>query len=72
MAESPIVGLRFPPELLQQIDRLVGHEGRSRTEVILNLIKRGLGEGGSDTSAILDRLDALEKKPIACCSLNKN
>ena len=67
MAESPVVGVRFPPELLSQIDGMVGADGKTRSEVVLNLVKRGLGIAPSpDTAVILDRLEELEKKLLAC------
>lgn len=67
MAESPVVGLRIPPELLSQIDSMVGVDGKNRSEVVLNLVKRGLGIAPSpDTAVIIDRLDALEKKLKTC------
>ena len=63
MAETKITGVRIPAEILAQIDKLKGSEGNSRSEVILNLLKRALGmESGADTATILERLDALEKK----------
>lgn len=67
MAESPVVGVRFPQELLEQIDGAIGRDGKNRSEVVLNLVRRGLGIAPSpDTAAIIDRLDALEKKLLTC------
>lgn len=67
MAESPVVGVRFPTDLLEQIDGAIGTQGKNRSEVVLNLVKRGLGiEPAPDTQIILQRLEDLEKKLLAC------
>jgi len=67
MSESPILGLRIDRELLAQIDGLVGSSGKNRSEVALNLIKKGLGiTPEPDTEAILERLAVMEKKLLAC------
>lgn len=67
MAESPVVGVRFPAELLQQVDALVGSKGKSRSEVVLTLVKQALNiEPSADTATILKRLDDLEKKLLPC------
>lgn len=67
MAESPVVGIRIPPELLREIDSLVGTVGKNRTEVVLTLIKISLGlETRKDTAFIIQRVGKLEKKPQTC------
>lgn len=67
MAESPVVGVRFPSELLSTIDALVGKEGKTRSEVVLTLVRRALNiDPNPDTQAILSRLDELEKKLLTC------
>jgi len=67
MSESPILGIRIPQELLTQIDALVGSSGKNRSEVALNLIRKGLGITAElDTETILERLAAMEKKLLAC------
>jgi metal-responsive CopG/Arc/MetJ family transcriptional regulator len=64
---APVVGVRFPTELLDQIDGLIGTTGKNRSEVVLNLVKRGLGiDADSTTAEIADRLGALEKKLKTC------
>lgn len=65
MAETKVTGVRIPPDILSQVDRLVGTEGGNRTEVILTLIRRGLGIEGSDTATVLDRIESLEKKLLS-------
>lgn len=63
MSESKNVGVRIPDAILAAIDERIGNEGRTRSEVILTLIQRGLAIAPSpDTQAILERLDSIEQK----------
>lgn len=63
MPESKNVGVRIPDDILAAIDERIGNEGKTRSEVILTLIQRGLNIAPSpDAQAILERLDVLEKK----------
>ncbi len=65
MAESKIVGVRFPGELLSQVDRLVGVEGlgKNRSEVVLALVGKSLGTAPEQNlSAVLERLERIEQK----------
>lgn len=71
MAETPVIGVRFPPELSEQIEALIGKAGKNKSEVVLTLVKRGLGiEPSPDAQTILARLDDLEKKLPPCQMLN--
>lgn len=71
MADTTNIGVRCPDDLLSQIDGLIGRDGRNRTEVILTLVKRGLGlESNPGTADILARLDELEKKLAPSNQLN--
>lgn len=68
MAIEKVTGVRIPTEILTQLDRLVGVEGKTRSEVIIKLLGRGLGmdAAGADTATVLDRIEALEKKLMSC------
>lgn len=71
MAETTNIGLRCPNEILSQIDARVGFDGRNRSDVLITLVKRGLGlESNPGTGEILARLDALEKKLAPSNQLN--
>ncbi len=50
MAESPVVGLRVPPDLLQAIDRARGKQPRSA--FILDLIRMGMQLDRPDHASI--------------------
>lgn len=74
MAETKVTGVRIPEPILTQLDRLVGVEGGSRSEVIIALLSRGLGmdAAGADTATVLDRIEALEKKLLSCLTSGKS
>lgn len=74
MAESPIVGVRIPPEWLEEINELCKQTGKTKTQVILEALAQYLGKNtvvgiNGDIETIRNvlrnhdqRLEAIEKK----------
>jgi hypothetical protein len=74
MAESPTVGVRIPPEWLEEINALCEQTGQTKTQIVLEALGHYLGKttvSGINTkletlSNLLrtyqNRLEALEKK----------
>lgn len=63
MAETKAIGVRLPQDLLEQIEAVKG--SRTLTQTIVDLLRKGLGiedEIEDETTAIVERLEALEKK----------
>lgn len=67
MTETKVTGVRIPEEILAQIEKLEKAEGKSKTAVIVGLLRLGLGmEAGADTATVLERIEALEGKLLSC------
>lgn len=67
VAESPIVGVRIPPDWLEEINRICEETGKIKTQVVLEAVGAYLGKSptaptASELEAIYTRLAALEKK----------
>jgi len=67
MAESPTVGVRIPPEWLEEINALCEQTGKTKTQVVLEALGHFLGKTtvssiNAELEAIQGRLEALEKK----------
>ena len=52
MAESRVIGIRVPDSVYDAIEDRVQTTGRKRSEVVLALLKKGLGMAGKDVNAI--------------------
>lgn len=74
MAESPTVGVRIPPEWLEEINALCEHTGKTKTQIMLEALAQYLGKNtlvgiNADLEAIRTllqnhdrRLELIEKK----------
>jgi RHH-type rel operon transcriptional repressor/antitoxin RelB len=74
MAESPTIGVRIPPEWLEEINALCKQTGKTKTQVILEALAQYLGKNtvtgiNADIETIRNvlrshdqRLEAIEKK----------
>ena len=69
MAETKPIGVRIPPRILDQVDSFATAERLSRSQALIELIRRGLGLGadsGAESATIIERLEQLEKKLPNC------
>lgn len=74
MAESPTIGVRIPPEWLEEINALCKQTGKTKTQVILEALAQYLGKNtvvgiNADLETIRNelrnhdqRLEVIEKK----------
>ncbi|HAZ46501.1 MAG TPA: hypothetical protein DDW76_01870 [Cyanobacteria bacterium UBA11369] len=74
MAESPTIGVRIPPEWLEEINELCKQTGKNKTQIILEALAQYLGKNtvtgiNADLETIRNalrnhdrRLEAIEKK----------
>lgn len=70
MTGKPNVGIRFPTKLLEEVDKIAGLRGKTRSEIVLDFVRLGLGITPNDGLAgviqrlaeIDDRLTAVEQK----------
>lgn len=51
MTRSTLISLRCPDPLLETVEALVAASGRSRTDVIVELLQRSLAQGEIDQAA---------------------
>ena len=52
MAESRIIGIRVPDDIYDAIEDCIRATGRRKSEVVLALLKKGLGMTGKDVDAV--------------------